>query len=122
MSHLATYRTTFQNTEVFLKALEKARKELGFDAIKLLTIQNRPHYQVFLKNKKVLIHFLWNKNSYQASVDLKSWSEQYSFEGLLRKLYGFYLLELIQSQKENLKLKRVLQVESSIQTTFSFLC
>ena len=113
MSHIATYQTRFNNSEFFLRALEKARKHLNFDQIKKVKINNNHHYQIFMKDQQTFVNFVWNNSSYDTSVYLKNWQQKYSFETMLRKLYSFYIIELVESEKENLKLTRILKNETS---------
>jgi hypothetical protein len=109
MSHIATYLTSFNDSELFLKSLEQGRKELNIEKIKKITLNNTQHYQLYLKDKNILINFIWNNSSYEASVDLKNWQEKYSFESLLRKLYSFYVVELVEAKKEKLNLKEIVK-------------
>lgn len=121
MSHIATYLTTFNNSEIFLKALEHGRKELNIEKIKKITLNNNQHYQVCLKNENILINFIWNNSFYEASVDLKNWQEKYSFESLLRKLYSFYVVELVETQKEKLNLKQVIRNNKANEITINLI-
>lgn len=121
MSHIATYKTRFNNNEFFLKALEKARHYLNFDQIKKVKINKNHHYQIFMKDQQTFVNFIWNESSYETSVDLKNWQQKYSFETMLRKLYSFYILELVESEKENLKLTRILKTETSTSTNINMI-
>lgn len=121
MSHIATYLTTFNNSEIFLKALEQGRKELNIEKIKKITLNNSQHYQVCLKNENILINFIWNNSFYEASVDLKNWQEKYSFESLLRKLYSFYVVELVETQKEKLNLKQITKNNKTNEITINLI-
>jgi len=121
MSHIATYKTRFNNSEFFLKALEKARHHLNFDQIKKVEINKNHHYQIFMKDQQTFVNFIWNNSSYESSVDLKNWQQKYSFETMLRKLYSFYIIELVESEKENLKLTRILKTETSTSTNINMI-